>query len=80
MTSNEIIEMLNLLKRTSRYDGYDGTILLNVKPDSFKFVIDETIIKINQLEKEKYDKQQKEDETHSEIYKALEGVFKTTIK
>ena len=79
MTSNEVIEMLNILKRSRR--GFTGsdTIVLNVNPDSFKFVIDEAIIKINQLEKDKYDKQQKEDETYSKIHKTLENMFKTTI-
>ena len=74
MTSNEIIDMLNILKRSRRAVNGD-TIILNVNTDSFKFVIDEAIIKINQLEKNSYDKQQKEDETHSEIYKALERMF-----
>lgn len=72
--------MLNILKRSSRYDGYDDTIILNVKPDSFNFVIDEAIIKINQLEKKIYDEQQKKDETSSEIHKALERMFQINNK
>lgn len=80
MTSEEIIKMLNILKSSHRgYQGI-GTIVLNVNPDSFKFVIDETIIKINQLEKKIYDEQQKKDETPSEIYKTLERMFQNNTK
>ena len=80
MTSNEIIEMLNILKRSHRPFNGIGTVVLNVNPDSFKFVIDETIIKINQLEKEIYDKQQTKDETSSEIHKTLERMFQNNNK
>lgn len=80
MTSNEIIDMLNILKRSRRAFNGSDTIVLNVNSDSFKFVIDETIIKINQLEKEIYDKQQTKDETSSEIHKALERMFQNNTK
>ena len=80
MTSNEIIEMLNILKRSRREFTGSDTIILNVKPDSFKFVIDETIIKLNQLERSIHDKQQKEDETPCEIHKALERMFQNNNK
>lgn len=80
MTSNEIIEMLNVLKRSRRAFSGSDTIILNVNPDSFKFVIDETIIKINQLEKIIYDEQQKKDEASSEIYKTLERMFQNNIE
>ena len=80
MTSEEVIDMLNILKRSrSGLTGSD-TIILNVNPDSFKFVIDEAIIKIQQLEKKIYDQQQTKDEASSEIHKALERMFQDNTK
>ena len=59
MTDNdELITWLNYLKSSCSGFAGRGTILPNIRLESFKFIIDETIIKIHELEENNYDKQQ----------------------